>query len=142
MKFTNKLYYIIKEDYNTIGIDKVKQLPKLNTYNNFTNEIIINNHTYLNFIINDPTTEIEGTIKVFDNNDGTEIANAYYVKENPKDKLKSTIDVRPDMRRKGIASNIYQWIENLTKETLYPDTPHSEDANKLWNNPNRKFGPK
>lgn len=32
-----------------------------------------------------------------------------------------TIDVRGDKRKKGIASNIYKWIEELTGDEIQPD---------------------
>ena len=70
----------------------------------------------------------------------TEIANASYGKPKETSLMKASIDVRSDKRRLGIASNIYQWIEKLTGDKLYPETPHSKSAESLWNNPNRKFG--
>lgn len=81
-----------------------------------------------------------GQIIVFDNSDGTEIANATYGKVKKDSLMKATIDVRSDKRRNGIASNIYQWIENLSGYKLYPESPHSKSAEALWTNPNRKFG--
>ena len=81
-----------------------------------------------------------GTIRVFDVNDGTEVANSSY-DHNPDGKLVATIDVRPDVRRMGVASQIYSYIEELTGETVYPEVTHTELANKFWNQSNRKFGP-
>lgn len=56
--------------------------------------------------------------------------------------MKASVDVRPDKRRMGIASEMYEWIEELTGEILYPDTPHSKSAEKLWAQPSKKFGNK
>ena len=121
-------------------MEYIKSKKKLSEYKNYDNKIVINNNTYLNFIDKNDDWFLWAYIYVFDNEDGTEIANAYYGKEHKYSILKSTIDVRKDKRRTGIASNIYQWIENLTGYKLYPDIPNSKSAQALWNNPNRKFG--
>jgi len=52
-----------------------------------------------------------------------------------------SIDIRKDRRRQGIATSIYQWVEELTKDTVYPSMPHSSDAEAFWNQPDRRFGP-
>jgi hypothetical protein len=121
-------------------IEYIKSKKKLSEYNNYDNKIIIKNNTYLNFIEKDFDWFLWGQIYVFDNEDGTEIANGSYGKEKEYSNMKATIDVRGDKRRTGIASNIYQWIEKLTGDKLHPDTPHTKSAEALWNNPNRKFG--
>lgn len=130
----------INEGYDDVSMDYIKSRKKLSEYNNYDDKIVINNNTYLNFVENDDDWYLWGYIYVFDNEDGTEIANSSYGKIEKNSKMKAAIDVRPDKRRTGIASNIYQWIEKLTGEKLYPDTPHSKSAEALWNNPNRKFG--
>ena len=128
------------EAYDDIGIDFAKtKLKKLDTYNNYKDKKVINGITYLHFKEADDW-HLWGNITAFDNADGTEVANASYGKVRENDRMVGTIDVRPDMRRKGIASNIYQWVEELTGEKLYPDIPHSDSAAKLWGNSNRKFG--
>jgi len=129
----------LNEAYDNVPIDYIKNQKKLNDYTNHNDKIVIGDNTYLNFISNDDW-HIWGKIVVFDNLDGTEIANASYGKQTQASPLKASIDVRNDKRRQGIASNIYQWIETLTGDKLYPDTPHSKSAEALWNNPERKFG--
>lgn len=130
----------IKEAYDDVSMDYIKSLKKLNDYNNYNDKIVIGNNTYLNLLSKNDSWFLWGKIIVFDNEDGTEIANADYGKEKENSLMKATIDVRKDKRRTGIASNIYQWIEKLTGDKLYPDIPHSKSAEALWNNPNRKFG--
>jgi GNAT superfamily N-acetyltransferase len=130
----------INEAYDDVSMDYIKSRKKLSEYNNYDDKIVIRNNTYLNFVEKDDDWFLWGYIYVFDNEDGTEIANASYGKVKEHSNMKASIDVRSDKRRTGIASNIYQWIEKLTGEKLYPDTPHSKSAEALWNNPNRKFG--
>ena len=149
-KLINRLYKIyeeinssqsINEAYDDVPMEDIKNGKKLEDYQNYTNKKVIGDNTYLEFNVPDDWV-LWATILVFDNNDGTEIANATYGKKSKYDDLKASVDVRSDKRRTGIASNIYQWIEELAGETLYPDTPHSKSASLLWKNPNRKFGPK
>jgi hypothetical protein len=127
------------EGYDNVSIDYIKNQKKLDDYKNYKDKIVINNNTYLNFIENDEWF-LWGQIKVFDNEDGTEIANSTYGKITQHSVMNPTVDVRSDKRRQGIASNMYRWIEELTGYELYPDTPHSKSAEALWGNPNRKFG--
>jgi GNAT superfamily N-acetyltransferase len=50
--------------------------------------------------------------------------------------------VDPDYRRQGIATSLYVYAERQSgKKILRPDE-HSEDASKLWNQPDRPFGVK
>lgn len=143
----NELIKIIREEinniiesYEDIGIDYVKNnAKKLNDYKNYNDKIVIDNITYLNFIGNDDWY-IWNEIKAFDNNDGTEVGHVSYGKQKENDLLKASVDVRPDKRRMGIATNIYKWIEKLTGDKLYPDVPHTQSAAKFWGNPNRTFG--
>jgi GNAT superfamily N-acetyltransferase len=58
------------------------------------------------------------------------------------DKIVCAVDVRPDVRRQGIASQMYQFVEKITGKVVYPEKNHSASANKFWNQQNRKFGPK
>ena len=133
---------IFRENYEDIGMDYIiNREKKLNQYHDFTNKKVVGDVTYLNFLRHDDW-HLWGEIKAFDNVDGTEIGNVSYGKPEKGDLMKASIDVRPDKRRTGIASTMYSWIEQLTGNTLYPDTPHSDSAAKLWGNPNRKFGSK
>lgn len=81
-----------------------------------------------------------GDIKTFDATDGTEVGSAFYGYD--KGVVVVSVDVRPDMRRQGIATQMYKWIEEIAGETVYPEPTHTELANKFWNQPNRQFGPK
>jgi hypothetical protein len=135
----------INEGYDHVSIEYIKNKHKLSDYYNYDDKIVIKNNTYLNFTEKEGEEDeyewfLYGTIYVFDNEDETEIANATYGKIKEYSDMKSTIGVRGDKRRQGIASNIYQWIEKLTGYKLHPDTPHSKAAEQFWNNPNREFG--
>lgn len=129
----------LNEAYDNVPIDYIKNGKKLSDYK-YDDKIVIDGNTYINILSQDDEWILWGKIMVFDNADGTEVANANYGKKTKGLPLKSTIDVRSDKRRTGIASNIYQWIEQLTKDKLHPDLPHSKSAEALWNNPKRKFG--
>lgn len=50
------------------------------------------------------------------------------------------VDVAPTHRRKGVASAMYEWAEELSGTRMVPDTPHSNDASGFWNQNNRAFG--
>jgi len=99
----------VHESYEDVGIDYVKGKEKLTDYHNYTDKIVINGITYLNFKpeYNPEGSYIWNQILAFDNTDGTEVANASYLKEREDSRLNASIDVRPNMRRKGIASQIY-----------------------------------
>lgn len=132
---TLKLY----EGYRDVSTDFINSLPKYWEYKNEDDTMIKDGIVYLYFNDNDP--DIGGTIKAFDQYDGTEVANSMFSSHQlPDDKIMATIDVRPDKTRRGIATNIYMWIEKLTGKTLIPDVPHSPSAAKFWGQPNRPFG--
>lgn len=127
------------EGYQEMSPDMVNRLKKLSDYPIYDDKLVTDEVTYLNFITKDDW-HLWGDVKAFDNHDGTEIGNVTYGKEEASTPMKASIDVRPDKRRMGIASNMYQWVEKLVGEKLYPDSPHSSSAEALWSNPNRKFG--
>ncbi len=131
---------IQQESYEDVGIDYVlNQLKRLDSYTNFRNKKVLGDYTYLEFAVDKYPDD--GSIKVFDNSDGTEVAQSYYDKEYKSSPYyKASIDVRPDKRRQKIATNIYTWIEELTGGKLQPDLPHSDKASKFWAQPNRPFG--
>jgi len=130
--------FVFKESYDDVSIDFTKNKQKMWDYDDFVDKKEIGDFTYLNFVRND-SWYLCGNILVFENSDGTEVANAFYGKKNKDDPMKSTIDVRPDKRRLGIASNIYQWIEELTGNILYPDMPHSKKAEKVLGTTKQKI---
>lgn len=129
----------INEAYDDVSMDYIKSRKKLWEYYNYDDKLVIGNNTYLNFLDKNDWF-LWGSIYVFDNTDGTEIANSSYGKQTKSSPMKASIDVRNDKRRLNIASNIYEWIEKLTNYKLYPETNHSNSAEEFWNNPKRKFG--
>ena len=125
----------LNESYEDVGIEYIKnKKPKLQNVINFSDKKVIGDITLLNTKHGN-----DGWIHAYNNTDETEIGNAFYGKSGIF--LKASVDVRPDMRRKGIATEMYKFIEELTGEEIYPDVPHSEKAKKFWSQPNRKFGP-
>lgn len=131
--------YAVNEGYADVGIEYIKSKGKVWDYTDYDDKIGIGDYTYLRFITEDDW-HLWGRVLVFDNVDGTEVANSSYGKEFPDNLLKCTIDVRPDKRRQGIGSNMYEWIEELVGDKIHPDLPHSAKAAKFWANPTRKFG--
>jgi hypothetical protein len=131
----------MNEAYDDISMEQIMAKKKLFEYDNYSDMKTIGDYTYLHFTRQDDWY-LWGDVKVFDNSDGTEVANSSYGKPYEHSTLKCTVDVRSDKRRLGIASNMYVWIEELTGEKIYPDTPHSKKAELFWSNPNRQFGEK
>jgi len=122
------------EAYDDISMDQIRKMKNFKDYTDYDDSKVEGDIGYIHIQRNDPEWLIWGDVKAFDIKDGTEIANASYGKQYKTDKLKASIDVRSDFRRKGIATQIYNWIEELTHERLYPDTPHSPSAEKFWLN--------
>ncbi len=58
----------------------------------------------------------------------------------PNEMYASNLWVDEKHRRNGIASALYQMAEQMTGKTVKRTNNQSEDAMKLWNNPNRSFG--
>lgn len=139
--WVKKINESLKESYDDVGVDMVKANKKVDEYKNFTDKKIVGDYVYLHFPEKDDW-DLWGKIMVFDLNDGTEVANSSYGRKNKFHTLKGVVDVRPDKRRQGIATEMYKWIEELTGEKIYPDTPHSKSAEKFWAQPNRPFGEK
>jgi len=134
-----ELQKITKEGYGDVSLEYTKKSKKLSDYN-YSDKKDIGDFVLLNFKKKDKDWYLFDSIMAFDKFDGTEVANASYGKQHKHSVLKSTIDVRPDKRRLGIASEIYKWIEELTGEIIHPEPSHSESAEKFWSQPNRKFG--
>jgi len=126
----------INEGYDDVDLEYVKnERPKLSdvSYNK--------KKEFPNFtLVNIPPTDdfFSGHIFAFDKSDETEIGNSSYTKRPSG--LKATIDIRPDWRRKKVATEIYKFIEELMGEKMNPDLPHSDSASKFWDQPNRPFG--
>lgn len=49
------------------------------------------------------------------------------------DTLVGTVEVRKDMRRKGLATLMYNMIEKESGMKLRPDDSHTKDAEYFWN---------
>jgi hypothetical protein len=133
---------LLREGYNHVSLDYVKnKKPKLDRYKNFKQKNIGDF-----VLISDMYSEDEikrfgllGQILVFDKNDNTEIGNSSFG-FNEEGILKASIDVRPDFRRKGVGTQMYLYIEELTGLKITPSPKHSSDAEKFWNQSNRPFG--
>lgn len=128
----------IGEAYDDVSIDDIKRKNKYSQYNNFSDRKEVDGIGYLHFKVEDAGDwYMWGEVKAFDLSDGTEVANVSYGKPMKFSQLKASVDVRPDFRRMGIATEIYDWIEELTGEQLYPDTPHSKSAQEFWKSRNK-----
>ena len=64
--------------------------------------------------------------------DGTLVAQSSFDYDDKNGKLKGTLDVRPDKRRLGIATEIYKLAEKIIGDTIFPEEKHTEDAEKFW----------
>ncbi len=132
----------ISEGYDDVGIEYIKTKPKLSSYRP------IKKIKFKNFIIcqldidKGPYSPLID-IMAFDATDETEVARCSAFREDAEsDKIVCAVDVRPDVRRQGIASRMYEFVEKITGKVVYPEKHHSAFANKFWNQQNRKFGPK
>jgi len=56
------------------------------------------------------------------------------------DKIEGAVEVHPDHRRHGLATEMYKMAERLAGMKMKPSHPHSADAEAFWNQPNRPFG--
>lgn len=122
----------INEAYDDLPLDYfLQQAKKLKDYSGFDDKMKKNGFVFLHFSKNDDWN-LYGEIKVFNEADGSEIANATYGKQHEFNDLKGSMDVRSDFRRNKIATMMYDWIESLNKEELKPDLPHSSNAAHFW----------
>lgn len=55
-------------------------------------------------------------------------------------RIEGAVEVRPDSRRKGLASAMYEKIEELTGKKMTPAPSHTPGAAALWSSGRRKFG--
>jgi hypothetical protein len=132
----------LNEDLSNISLDYIKtKLPKLDSYPK--SDIILSKGDFVYLEIpqdvNNPYSMVY-EIKVFDIKDGTLIAQSSFDYDD-NNKLKGTLDVRPDKRRMGIATEIYKLAEKIIGDTIFPEEKHTEDAEKFWRQKNRSFGP-
>ena len=96
----------------------------------------INGLDYVHEKTSDPTLDY---IRVYKN--GKEVGHLFYGEEKTGDGfLKGGVQVDENLRRKGVASRMYEMAEQVSGMKFKPDTPHSELANKLWSSKNRRFG--
>lgn len=135
-----KIRNILNELLSKLMIEAYDDLPlsyflndakRLKDYTKFSDRLEKNGFAFLHFPKNDDWYRY-GEIKVFNKSDGTEIANATYGKQHEYDDMKGSMDVRSDFRRKGLATLMYDWIEDLNKEEMVPDLPHSPSAAAFW----------
>jgi hypothetical protein len=139
----------IKESYEDViknpdmGMNYIKnKIKKLDQYPESLQRKKIGDIVLINEPPSTPYDDM-GKIHAFDVNDGTEIGNSSYGYTSKRSTtLKATIDVRPDWRRRGVATEIYKFIEEITGDKLWPDYPHSPSAEKFWKQSNRPFGEK
>jgi GNAT superfamily N-acetyltransferase/phosphopantetheine adenylyltransferase len=132
----------LNEDLSNISLDYIKtKLPKLDSYPK--SDIILSKGDFVYLEIpqdaNNPYSMVY-EIKVFDIKDGTLVAQSSFDYDD-NNKLKGTLDVRPDKRRMGIATEIYKLAEKIIGDTIFPEEKHTEDAEKFWRQKNRSFGP-
>ena len=131
----------LNEGLEDVSLDYIKtKHPKLNSYPK--SDIILSkgDFIYIN-IPQDKDFGMTAEIKAFDKKDGTLVAQSSFDYDK-NGKLKGTLDVRPDKRRLGIATEIYKLSEKIIGDTIFPEEKHTEDAKKFWQQKNRSFGPK
>lgn len=56
------------------------------------------------------------------------------------DVIKGAVEVNPDYRRRGLATAMYSWAEQISGMVFAPDTPHTPLAAVLWAQNDRPFG--
>lgn len=131
----------ICEGYDHMDPSNYGSLPKYNSDINFPSKDMGEYILICKLYNEKEYFGILGEIFAYSKIDNTEIGNVSFgYDETDGNKLKGAIDVRPDMRRKGIGSEMYKFIEEILKEKITPDLPHSELASKMWGQPNRNFG--
>lgn len=130
----------IGEGYGDLTSDQLSGLRKLRDMHWYHDKKVLPEFTMINTETNVGWI-VWGQIKAYDNKSGEEIANVSYGKESEDDDLMASVEVRKSWRRRGVATAIYKWIEELTGFTIHPSYPNSNDAKAFWNQPNRGFGP-
>ena len=133
----------LNEDLSDVSLDYIKtKLPKLDSYPK--SDIILTKEDFVYVSIpqnpNNPFRMVY-EIKAFDIKDGTLVAQSSFDYDD-NNKLKGTLDVRPDKRRKGIATIIYTLAEKKIGDIIHPEEKHTDSAEKFWQQKNKSFGPK
>ena len=131
----------LNEGLGDVSLDYIKtKLPKLNSYPK--SDIILSKGDFVYLKIpQDKDFGMAAEIKAFYKKDGTLVAQSSFDYDK-NGKLKGTLDVRPDKRRLGIATEIYKLSEKIIGDTIFPEEKNTEDAKKFWQQKNRSFGPK
>lgn len=73
--------------------------------------------------------DIFGTLTAVDD-DGNVIGDLFFGKND--DRMEGSVEVRPENRRKGIATALYNIGEEITGNKFSPSLPHSADAAAFW----------
>lgn len=60
--------------------------------------------------------------------------------ESPGEYPIEAVEVEPKHQRKGVATSMYKYAENLTGLPVHPDDNQTDSAKALWNQKNRPFG--
>lgn len=133
----------ITEGYDDISMETIKSFPRLNTYDKYPQKKF--KEFTLVYVENDKHIQelykLFGKIIAFSNEDGSEVGSSSFGYNFEGDtELEATIGVRKDYRRKGIATAIYIWIEDIMGVSLAPAKSHSDLAEKFWTQKDRKFG--
>ena len=81
---------------------------------------------------------VYGELNVFDANRNV-VGNLFFG-HNDRGDLEGAVEVHPNHRRKGIATEMYQLGERLSGHTFKPAPKHSADAEAFWQQKNRPFG--
>lgn len=77
-----------------------------------------------------------GEIVTFEKKTGIEVANSTWGLDGKK--FEATIDVHPSHQRRGIATQIYSWIEEIEGRELGRGSVQSDDAKAFWSNREKK----
>jgi hypothetical protein len=133
----------LREGYDDVSIDYIKnKVSKLDNYLNYKQKDLGDFVLVADMYDEEKAKNygLLGQILAFDKNDKTEIGSATFGFDYKNGPLKGAIDVRPDFRRKKVATQMYVFIEELTGLKIQPEAKHSDSAEKFWNQPNRPFG--
>lgn len=74
--------------------------------------------------------------------DGKVVASCYFGPHDTTDpsRVEGAVQVHPHHRRKGIASAMYDWIEQITGKPMAPGRGHSPDAEQFWRSRTASYG--
>ena len=84
-------------------------------------------------------TDKEGLAKqVIAKDSNGDVIGTLYAGEHSDGKMVGSVEVRPDYRRKGVATEMYNYMEEVTGKKLKPAKKNSEDAQAFWSDRNKK----